>query len=352
MSFKRLDPEDFLISADSITAGAWTGDSPTLTSFNKSTTQEAAASGNYYLNVYQTTATDANAQVQFNIAYGDGKGSGSLYFDSGIPGKSPTSAVYGQFQNIVLGDENINFNFGGTNIDRFYAISVDRARFKGNILPGTMTLRISGSDGTSNQSLYLTDDSVQATSVTFNEAGRVFQLLSGSAGSITTSTITDDAGNTYTAGYTPSGSYGLFLPDIGTLLLNPAALDLPPTSGGVDLNTDRTADNDSDNPLKLFNYINGTGAQSFTLNSQENLTSDYVFIRARNSEFNYSSNPSFISGSTGEVIYTDFINNPTSYITTVGMYNDENELLAVAKLSKPLKKDFTKEALIRVKLDF
>jgi hypothetical protein len=46
------------------------------------------------------------------------------------------------------------------------------------------------------------------------------------------------------------------------------------------------------------------------------------------------------------------INNPQTYVTTVGMYNDNNELLAVAKLSKPLVKDFTKEALIRVKLDY
>ena len=50
--------------------------------------------------------------------------------------------------------------------------------------------------------------------------------------------------------------------------------------------------------------------------------------------------------------YSDFINNPQVYITTVGLYNDTNELLAVAKLSRPLLKDFTKEALIRVKLDF
>ena len=60
----------------------------------------------------------------------------------------------------------------------------------------------------------------------------------------------------------------------------------------------------------------------------------------------------FISGSTGEVIYDNFINNPQTYITTVGMYNDTNDLLAVAKLSRPLLKDFTKEALVRVKLDF
>jgi hypothetical protein len=92
--------------------------------------------------------------------------------------------------------------------------------------------------------------------------------------------------------------------------------------------------------------------ESFALNSQETITSDYVFVRARNSEFNYSENPSFISGSTGEVIYSNFINAPQVYITTVGMYNDSNDLLAVAKMSRPLLKDFTKEALVRVKLDF
>jgi hypothetical protein len=77
-----------------------------------------------------------------------------------------------------------------------------------------------------------------------------------------------------------------------------------------------------------------------------------VFVRPQSTEFNYSENPSFISGSTGEVLYSQFINNPQTYITTVGLYNDNNELLAVAKLSRPLSKDFTSEALIRVKLDF
>jgi hypothetical protein len=46
------------------------------------------------------------------------------------------------------------------------------------------------------------------------------------------------------------------------------------------------------------------------------------------------------------------INSPQAYITTVGLYNDTNDLLAVAKLSRPLVKDFTKEALIRVKLNY
>lgn len=117
-----------------------------------------------------------------------------------------------------------------------------------------------------------------------------------------------------------------------------------------------TSNFNGDNASKLFELISGSNGnsngQTFELNSQETITSDFVFIRARNSEFNYSENPSYISGSTGEVIFNYFIDNPATFPTAVGMYNDSNELLAVAKLSKPIQKDFTKEALIRVKLDF
>jgi hypothetical protein len=169
---------------------------------------------------------------------------------------------------------------------------------------------------------------------------RAYQIISGSEG-VSYNGETGYAGS--------SGSYGLFLPDIGTILLNGNALDRTDVFG-INLGTITSTNTNGENPLKLFEAI-VTGS-SFGLNSEETITSDYVFIRARNSEFNYSTNPSYISGSTGEVIYNYFINNPQSYITTIGMYNDSNELLAVAKLSRPLNKDFTKEALVRVKLDF
>jgi len=339
MSFKRLDPEDFLISADSITAGAWYGNNPTLTEFFTSSVQEAGASGNYYLDVYQTSSTETTAEVQFNIAYGNSNGSGSALYDSGIDGRSYTSTVFGQFQNIVLGDENNNFVFGTVTpvTQSIYALTVNRAKYKGNIFPGTLDLRLTNGSNT----LRLTDNSKDVSTVSFNEAGRVFQIVSGSAGSAYSGT-----------GYsTDSGSYGLFLPDIGTIILNDSALKLSfGVGGGIGLTTEYDSDSANNNPAKLFQFISASG--TFTLNSQENITSDYIFVRARNSEYNYSENPSFVSGSTGEVLYNDFINSPQSFITTVGLYNDSNELLAVAKLSKPLKKDFTKEALIRVKLDF
>jgi hypothetical protein len=83
----------------------------------------------------------------------------------------------------------------------------------------------------------------------------------------------------------------------------------------------------------------------------ERVKATYYFVRARNAEFNYSNNKSFTTGS-GELLYSTFADNPQVYITTVGLYNTSLELLAVAKLSQPILKNFTREALIKVKLNY
>ena len=338
MSFNRLAPEDFVVSSDSITATLWSGGAVTLTSFYTSSTQEAGSSGDFYLNVYQTSSTLASAEVQFAIAYGNKQGSGSSWYNAAVPGASPTRTTYGQYRTLVLGDENSDFVFGNVTASDFWALSIDRTRYKQSLLPGSMTLLLSGSTGV----ISLTDNSQIATSTVFNDAGRVYQIVSGSAGSVYSGSGVDSNG------FSPSsGSYGYFLPDIGTILLNPQAL-----SQSICLTPSMSSNSDGLNYRRLFNAISGSTAKTFQLNSQETISSDYIFIRARNAEFNYSENPSYISGSTGEVIYNSFINNPQTFPTTIGLYNDNNELLAVAKLSRPLLKDFTKEALVRVKLDF
>jgi len=335
MAFNRLAPEDFVVSSDSITATLWSAGAVELTNFYTSSTQEAGSSGNFYLNIYQTASNVPSAEVQFAVAYGNQYGSGSSFYNNAVPGVSPTKTTYGQYQVLVLGDENANFVFGGVTSSDFWVLSIDRTRYKESLFPGSLSLTLSGSTG----KVTITDNSQVAPSIVFNEAGRVYQLVSGSQGTVNTSTDPN--------GYSVSGSYGWLLPDIGTIILNPVAL-----SASIGLASNPTYNSDGLNYRIMFNAINGTGAKSFYLNSQETISSDYIFVRARNAEFNYSENPSFISGSTGEVIWNSFINNPQTYPTTIGLYNDTNELLAVAKLSRPLLKDFTKEALVRVKLDF
>jgi len=336
MGFKRFDPEDFVVSSDTVTSTVWSNNAIELDEFYTSSTQTQGSSGEYYINVYQTASDDTSAAVQFAIAYADSEGSGSLLFDANVEGKSPSRSIYGQYRTLLLEDENAQFVFGDSySGSYYYIISPDRARYKEKLLPGSFNLKLT--DG--GNDLLLTDNSKDVTLPTFYGTQRAYQIVSGSNGAAY-------AGTGYT---TNSGSYGLFFPDTSTILLNGAALD-DGGDEGIDLGTGRDSNTNNNNPQKLFNAI--VDGASFKLNSQETITSDYVFVRARNSEFNYTENPSFISGSTGEVVYNYFIDNPQTYATTVGMYNDSNELLAVAKLSKPLVKDFTKESLVRVKLDF
>ena len=348
MSFKRFEADDFVVSTDAISSTLWSTNAPALAAVFTSSTQVASSNGNYYLNIYDTAATSS---VQFAIAYGNG--SGSLVYNTAVNGLSPTSTIYGQWQDLVIGDENTNFTFGGITSSEFFAITFERARYKDSLFLGSLSLTLSGS-GTGG-AITLTDNSNYVTSVQFTEAGRVFQLITGSSGVIS-------AGALNTNGYSAnSGSYGWLLPDIGTIILNPRALAAPAISGGINFQysgsaTASSAPNVSPNTslfVALSSSLANLGSSAdFYINSQESITSDYIFVRPRSSEFNYSENPSFISGSTGEVLYSGFINNPQTYITTIGLYNDTNQLLAVAKLSRPLLKDFTKEALVRVKLDF
>ena len=347
MSFRRLEADDFVVSSEAISSTCWTTNAPQLTTFFTSSTQANGSSGTYYLNTFDSATTSS---VQFAIAYGNGQGSGSTVYNTAVNGLSPTSTIFGQWQDLVIGDENTNFVFGNITSSEFFALPIERACYKDSLFLGSLTLNLSGSSGsislTDNSSLY----SINGLPVQFNEAGRIFQLVSGSAGSINTSVNA----NGYSVN---SGSYGWLLPDIGTIILNPLALAAPAISGGIGLIYSGSAFSGSatytpttNANSQLYRAISGSGA--FTLNSQETITSDFIFVRPRSSEFNYSENPSFISGSTGAVLYPQFINNPQVYITTIGLYNDTNQLLAVAKLSRPLTKDFTKEALVRVKLDF
>ena len=335
MSFKRFDAEDLVISAEPVSIPVWSTGDPTLETFFTSSVQAGLETGKFYLDVFQTGSTLTDAAVQFAIAYGDIAGSGSAPYNSGVVGKSPTSTVYGQYRTLVLGDEESSFNFEGVTSEYIYVITVDRDRFKESLLPASFNLQLKDS---LNNILHLTDNSVNTATITYNDAGRVFQVVSGSNGSAYSGT-----------GFSPaSGSYGYFLPDVGLIVLNGEALDESFANGGIGLSTTR-GNTAGANPAKLFRMIER--AANFQLNNKETISSQFAFVRVRNSEFNYSTNPSYITGS-GDLRITDMVNAPQTYITTVGMYNDNNELLAVAKLSRPLLKDFTKEALIRIKLDF
>jgi hypothetical protein len=342
MSFKRLDPEDISISAESVVTPLWSTNSVTLTTFFTSS-QQVASTGDYFYRVYNADIdnSDPTAIAQFGATFGHKYGSGSVAYTTGVTGKTPSATIYGQYRNLVFGDEDTNFTFQNQTSDYIYVISVDRSRYREKLLPGSFNLILSGS-GT--KKLYLTDNSETLNTISYVDSGRVYDIISGSNG------LPWDwnTGTTATKGYnTTGGSYGKYLPDVGIIILNGEALDA--SADGLLLATGEQSGIDDRNIEKFYDAIR-KGA-SFTSQAEETVSSNYVFVRVRNSEFNYSTNPSNLTGS-GELRHDVMINTPQAYLTTVGLYNDNNDLLGVAKLSKPLLKDFTKEALVRIKLDY
>jgi hypothetical protein len=212
MSFISLNNEDFVVSSDSIVSTLWSNNQTRLTSYFTSST---AIPNNAYLPVYsQNPNTITSALPQFSIAYGQLNGSGSAPLNVVIEGLSPTRITYGQFRTLVNGDENTNISFGtgNTNSPDFYVLNINRANYKEKLFIGTFNLALSGSG-----LINLTDNSNSVTTITYCDAGRVFDIVSGSNGSATTII---PISSSVSAGYTNSGSYGKFLPDVGLILLN------------------------------------------------------------------------------------------------------------------------------------
>ena len=92
--------------------------------------------------------------------------------------------------------------------------------------------------------------------------------------------------------------------------------------------------------------------KSISFNNTTELNSTIYFCRASHNEFNYSSNPTYLDGSSVRVKNGQVLAPPRSYVTTVGLYSADNELLATAKLSEPIRKDPTNELTLRVRLDY
>ena len=92
--------------------------------------------------------------------------------------------------------------------------------------------------------------------------------------------------------------------------------------------------------------------QNLQFNNTTEINSTVYFCRMPHNKYNYSSNPTYLNSGQVRVKNGNRQNPPISYVTTIGLYNSQNELLAVAKLSEPLRKDPTNELTLRVRLDY
>ena len=339
--FRIFDEENDVVKniKSVISSGIWSGGSGTLSTFYSQSAQ-SSSTGLYFYDAYKTDpASDSAAEVQFSITYGHIHGSGSKGTVGAATGNRATAAIHAQFANLLLGPNVNKFTYAGDVTSKhFYAISLRRTRMREKIDPGNWELHISGTVGNGNGFMKLIDDSGATTNPESGVGGRVFNVVTGSIQSGVT--VTDTAAKSQ-----PGGGIGLFYPDLGLIILNADVMDATSSLG-----TAQTSDTNTDNSHKLLDQI--IGGAKFQARREERLSSTHYFCRAGNKEFNFSNNPTFFTGSTGDFTNPTFFKDPKTYITTVGLYNDANELLAVAKLSQPVLKSYSREALIKVKLDF
>jgi len=336
-----------------VTAGLFSGASASISTIYSSSAQ-STTSKQYYYAVYKESDTINNSS-QFSVAYGHRLGSGS--YSAGQLNDSPTKAVYSQYKQLLLNPGDSTFSFANGESDLIYVINFDRARLRDRLDPGNWQFSLAQLNGASFANNVFTGSNVAIAaspkiftliddsgdtdqSIGFSAGGRVYNIISGS--------LTN-------GGYIVNNDYvyyGLAYPDMGMLVLNGDMLNI-----SASFNTVTGSSIAGDNAFKLFTAISGAMSidpsnYSFQARNEEIVNSTHYFVRVKNGEYNFSNNPSFTTGSVGEFSQPTFIGDPKTYITTIGMYNDNQELLALAKLSQPIQKSFQNEALIKVKLDF
>ena len=188
-------------------------------------------------------------------------------------------------------------------------------------------------------------------------------------------TISDYSSSTDYRVNSPAGEYGILYTGSGAEIVAGSGVGLIYYQAGVAVLTgsifphdwgapDATYQTGSDTSVNGFEMVLTGAAISAScdgfrnvLNTMEfdnttELNSTIYFCRANHSDFNYSANPTYLTGSKIRVKNNMRKNQPISYVTSIGLYSADNELLAVAKLSEPLKKTPSNELTLRVRLDY
>ena len=353
-TYTKFDTANDIISnqTETVTAGLWSDNLASLETFFTSSTQ-TTSQRRYYVDTYHKATTETGSAVQFSLAFGHALGSGS---DSqGQLNDSPSKAIYSQYKQLLLSPTDTRFTTAGSgSTDYIYVVNFKRNRLKerldaGNFelplrtISGSRPTNATGSIVTSGSKIITLIDDSSISSAAVGDSGKVYNIVSGSINS---------------GVFNPSAPvyYGLAYPDYGTLILDGKMLDQQ-----LRFQTNTGSSSEGNNHFALFHSISGSATENnpatgdpygFLARNSEKVTSTHYFVRVKNAEYNFSNNPSYVTGSVGQVAQSTFISDPKTYITTVGLYNDSQQLLAVAKLSKPLLKSFQREALIRVKLDY
>ena len=297
-----------------------------------------------FQSVYDYPYLSSSANHVFDITVGYSADS-SLSGTTLVTQQEKKINIYNQFAKILVQpdvtgsiqefDQDGNISGGGTKMKECFFIPFSRLLVKDEIKKGSTAFSIyTGSTYSAPDSaLTITDVNAQTEYKVNSPAGEYGLLYTSSVGI----TINSAVGHIYY--------------QAGIAVLTASIFDtLPGTSKFGSTNEDvdavLTGSSISGSAEGFRNRVN-----NLQFNNTTELNSSIYFCRAAASEFNYSSNPTYLSGSKLTVKNTR-TDSPVSYITTIGLYSSDNVLLATAKLSEPLKKDPTNELTLRVRLDY
>jgi hypothetical protein len=290
-----------------------------------------------FQSVYDYPYLSSSANHIFDITFGHSSA-------SALSGTSATHVavtkkinIYNQFAQLLVGydatgsilrfDQDGDLT-GGTKHDNLFFLAFSRLLVKDEIKKGSFQLSLgTGSSTTPFSGIRTLYDAGAATEYRINSpAGEYGLLYTNSAGTGT--------------------PVGLVYYQAGIAAFTSSMFPTASFSGSFSLSASLSGNNQQEiaNQFRKRLY-------NIQFNNTTELNSTIYFCRANHNEFNYSSNPTYVSSSK-IVVKNTSTDAPVSYVTTVGLYSADNELLAVAKLSEPLKKDPTNELTVRVRLDY
>lgn len=355
--FKKFKaPRDFSIVQNKYRKyGLFKNNGEKINTFHTSST---FGDSRYFLRMLSSSETEQNCEFIGDITFGHISGSGSLYYADQYTKVHPSKIIYKNYlmEYFHSIDGKIPFK-NKKNGDYFYAINFNRNLFPEMIDPGNIQITIAPISSSANQ-LYNTGSNFYP----HPSSSQIYTLIDDSEDFADVKTLRTELKDYYylVSGSLATGKYGedtddawgIFFPKKGIIIFDGVVLDQ-----SCSLNT-VTASMDGDNIRKFFCAISSscnttTNRQitgSWFARASEEVKTQTYFCRLREYEFNYSNNYTYLSGNTGEFRHKQFMDSPISYVTTVGLYNDDKELIAVGKLPKPLLKKPNEEHIIQVKL--
>jgi hypothetical protein len=335
------------------TRGLFNG-SQALECHHTSSMQPTASKTHYY----EVTDCDSCGRTPyFAVAYGHNQGSGSIWAEGEL-NDTATRTIYSQYRLLALDLPDTEFTFytngQPTASKDVYVINFSRTGMSDRIDPGNFEIALAELRGGSYANNVFTGSNVAVYS-----SNKVLTFIDDSGDRSDTLSCTHDPYVSYDiiSGSLNNGmyqtqnrhSYGIVYPNLGIMVLDPYKMNTE-----LGFNTVTGSNISGDNAFKLFTSISGSSVFGSDMKARnvKYKTTNHFFVRVASSLANYSSNPTYVSGSEGAFFHPCFEKNPQTYITSIGLYNDFNELLAIAKLSKPINKSFDNDVLVKIRLNW